>query len=44
MACVAEFAGFSYGQMGSRIVRLAAKRHPLWEKKQPKNKERSKFK
>jgi D-alanine-D-alanine ligase len=44
MACVAEFAGFSYGQMGSRIVRLAAKRHPIWGKKQPKNKEKNKFK
>lgn len=44
MACAAEFAGFSYGQMGSRIVRIAAKRHPSWGKKQPKNKEKNKFK
>ena len=44
MACVAEFAGFSYGQMGSCIIRLAAKRHPIWGKKQPKNKEKNKFK
>jgi len=44
MACAAELAGFSYGQMGSRIVRLAAKRHPIWGKKQPKNKEKNKFK
>lgn len=29
MACAAEFAGISYGQMGSLFVRLAARRHPL---------------
>jgi D-alanine-D-alanine ligase len=28
MACAAEVAGYSYGAMGSRLVRLAAKRHP----------------
>ncbi len=28
MACAAELAGYSYGAMGSRLVRLAAKRHP----------------
>jgi D-alanine-D-alanine ligase len=34
MACAAEIAGFSYGQMGSRIVKLAARRHPnpIWKK------------
>ena len=32
MACAAELAGFSYGQMGSRLVRLAAARHPAWGK------------
>lgn len=30
MACAAELAGFSYGEMGSRLVRLAAARHPVW--------------
>jgi len=29
MACAAEVAGISYAQMGSLIVRLAAKRHPI---------------
>jgi len=29
MACAAETAGFSYGEMGSRIVRIAAKRRSL---------------
>lgn len=29
MACAAEMAGLSYGQLGSLIVRLAARRHPL---------------
>jgi len=28
MACAAEVAGYSYGAMGSRLVSLAAKRHP----------------
>jgi len=30
LALTAELAGFSYGQFGSRIVRLAARRHPVW--------------
>jgi D-alanine-D-alanine ligase len=30
LACSAEAAGFSYGQTGSRIIRLAARRHPGW--------------
>ncbi len=30
MACAAELAGYSYGETGSRIVRLAADRHPAW--------------
>ncbi len=29
-ACAAAEAGFSYGAMGSRIVRLAAERHPMF--------------
>lgn len=29
MACAAEAAGYSYGEMISRIVNLAAQRHPL---------------
>jgi len=29
-ACAAELAGYSYGEAGSRIVRLAANRHPAW--------------
>jgi len=33
MACAAQIAGLSYGQMASRIVRLAAKRHPVWAAK-----------
>ncbi len=44
MACAAEIAGFSYGQMGSRIVRLAARRHPPSGEKQQKNIEKNKFK
>ena len=32
MACAAEAAGISYGQMGSLIVRLAAQRHPVFGK------------
>ena len=27
--CAARFAGYSYGDLGSRIVRLAARRHPV---------------
>jgi D-alanine-D-alanine ligase len=30
LACAAEMAGYSYGETGSRIIRLAAKRHPAW--------------
>ncbi len=30
LACAAEVAGYTYGQAGSRIVRLAARRHPVW--------------
>ncbi len=30
LACAAELAGYSYGEIGSRIVRLAANRHPAW--------------
>jgi hypothetical protein len=29
MACAAELAGFSYGEMGSRLIRLTAGRHPV---------------
>ncbi len=32
MACAAEAAGISYGQMGSLIVRMAARRHPVLSK------------
>jgi D-alanine-D-alanine ligase len=32
LALMAELAGLSYGQMGSRLVRLAAKRHPVFGK------------
>jgi D-alanine-D-alanine ligase len=32
MACAAELTGFSYGEMGSCLVRLAARRHPVWGK------------
>ncbi len=32
MACAAEVAGISYGQMGSLFVRLAAHRHPVFGK------------
>lgn len=30
MACAAEAAGISYGQMGGRIIRMAARRHPVF--------------
>jgi len=30
LACAAEMGGYSYGQMGSRLVNLAAQRHPLF--------------
>lgn len=33
LACAAEVAGYSYGDLGSRIVRLAARRHPVWGEK-----------
>ncbi|HPI14732.1 MAG TPA: ATP-grasp domain-containing protein [Spirochaetota bacterium] len=29
MACAAEYMGITYGELGSRLVRLAASRHPL---------------
>lgn len=32
MACAAETAGFSYGEMASRIIHIAAKRNSLWNK------------
>jgi len=35
LACAAEVAGYSYGEAGSRIVRLAARRHPVWGKEEP---------
>ena len=33
LACAAELAVYSYGEMGSRIVRLAANRHPAWSRR-----------
>ena len=30
MACAAEIAGFSFGAMGSRLIHLAAVRHPVF--------------
>jgi D-alanine-D-alanine ligase len=30
MACAAEVAGFSFGAMGSRLIHLAATRHPVF--------------
>jgi D-alanine-D-alanine ligase len=30
MACAAEVAGFSFGAMGSRLIHLAAVRHPVF--------------
>jgi D-alanine-D-alanine ligase len=32
LALMAELAGYSYGQMGSRLIHLAAKRHPVFGK------------
>ncbi|HPD57074.1 MAG TPA: hypothetical protein P5294_01300 [Smithellaceae bacterium] len=32
MTCAAEEAGYSYGKMGSRIVNLAAARHPVFRR------------
>ena len=34
LALMAELAGYSYGQMGSRLVHLAARRHPVLGKKE----------
>jgi D-alanine-D-alanine ligase len=31
MACAAELDGYSYGDMGSRLVRMAAQRHPVFK-------------
>jgi D-alanine-D-alanine ligase len=31
MACAAELEGYSYGDMGSRLVRLAAQRHQMFK-------------
>ena len=44
LALTAELAGHSYGQMGSRLVRLAAARHPVFGKqvKGTRNEERGK--
>jgi D-alanine-D-alanine ligase len=33
MACAAEFAGYSHGEMISHIVNLAAKRHPVFRRR-----------
>ena len=33
LALTAELAGYSYGRMGSRLIRLAAKRHPVFRTK-----------
>src|SRR5271157_1003693 len=33
MACAAEYAGYSHGEMISRIINLAAKRHPIFRKR-----------
>lgn len=33
MACAAEYAGYSHGEMISRIINLAAKRHPIFGKR-----------
>jgi len=33
MACAAEFAGYSHGEMISHIVNLAAKRHPIFRRR-----------
>lgn len=41
MACAAEIAGISYGQMGAHIVRLAARRHPVFSKIQAGAKKRA---
>jgi len=33
LACAAEQAGYSYGQLGSHLINLASQRHPVWGKK-----------
>jgi D-alanine-D-alanine ligase len=33
LALAGELAGYSYGEIGSRIILLAANRHPLWGKR-----------
>ncbi len=33
LALTAELAGYSYGRMGSRLIRLAAERHPVFRTK-----------
>jgi D-alanine-D-alanine ligase len=33
MACAAEFAGYSHGEMISHIINLAARRHPIFRKR-----------
>jgi D-alanine-D-alanine ligase len=38
MACAAEAAGYSYGEMISHIVNLAARRHPVFKKHIPSKK------
>ncbi len=35
-SCAARIAGYSYGALGSRIVRLAARRHPVFGDSQPR--------
>ena len=42
MACAAEVAGISYGQMGSLIVRMAARRHPILGKVGKTNRKKTK--
>jgi D-alanine-D-alanine ligase len=42
MACAAEVAGISYGQMGSLIVRMAARRHPILGKVRKTNRKKTK--
>jgi len=32
-ASAAEFVGYTYGEFGSRLIRLAAQRHPTWGKR-----------
>ena len=42
MACAAEVAGISYGQMGSLIVGMAAQRHPVFGKVGKTNRKKTK--